>query len=96
MRLGAALVVGFVATTAAFLIPPQAADVVKDTRFEHVPQPVKDLLHSLLEDKTETIDLACPNCPGIAESGRGEEKAIVCSNGMRYEPRLLTSCSALS
>lgn len=75
----AALVAGFVATSAAFLLPPNLEEIregineeIKDARFRGPPKYVKDLMHSLLQEKTTTVDLECPGCPYAA--ARSEER----------------------
>lgn len=70
----AALVAGFVATSTAFLLPPNLDEIkeeIKDARFRG-PKHFKDLMHSLLEEKTTTVDLDCPGCPYAA--ARSEER----------------------
>lgn len=74
----AALVAGFAATSSAFLLPPHVGDLkdeFKDTRFRGPPKHFKDLIHSLLEEKTTTVDLECPGCPYAAS--QSEDGAIV-------------------
>lgn len=62
----AALVAGFLATSNAFLLPPNIDEIkeeFKDARFKGPPKHFKDLIHSLLEEKTTVVDLECPGCP---------------------------------
>lgn len=66
MHFSTALVAGFAAATSAFLIPPNIPDEIKDTRFRGGPPGhFKEFIHHVLEQKTTTIDLACPGCPFI-------------------------------
>lgn len=64
MHLTTALVAGFAAATSAFLVPSSIPEEVKDARFRGgPPEPFKEFIHHVLEQKTTTIDLACPGCP---------------------------------
>lgn len=64
MRFTAALVAGFVAASTAFLVPPSIpGDIVKDARFQEEHKNHKDLIHTLLAEKTEVVNLDCPGCP---------------------------------
>jgi len=83
MRLSTTLVAGFAAATSAFLVPPNIHEEVKDTRFRGgPPEPFKEFIHHVLEQKTTTIDLDCPGCPFPAKDGRfledEVENVIVC------------------
>lgn len=67
MRYVPALVAGFAALSSAFLIPPTIPDdIVKDTRFQKENKNTKDLIHALLAEKTEVLNLECPGCPYAA------------------------------
>lgn len=62
----AALVAGFLATSSAFLLPPNLDDIkeeFKDARFRGPTAHFKDLVHSLLEETVNVVDLECPGCP---------------------------------
>lgn len=62
----AALVAGFLATSSAFLIPPNLDEIkegFKDARFKGPPKHFKDLIHSFLEETVTIVDLECPGCP---------------------------------
>lgn len=64
MHFSPALVAGFAAATSAFLIPPNIPDEITDSSFTGAPPaPVHEFIHHVLEQKTTTIDLACPGCP---------------------------------
>lgn len=100
----AALVAGFIATSTAFLLPPNLDDIkeeFKDARFRGPPKHFKDLIHSLLEEKTTTVDLECPGCPyAVARSEerstgpgfestiweQGVENAIVSTRMFSFQP----------
>lgn len=67
MRFATALVAGFAALSSAFLIPPTIPDdVVKDTRFQKDHKNNKNLIHALLAEKTEVLNIECPGCPYAA------------------------------
>lgn len=64
VRFTAALVASFAAASTAFLVPSNILDdIVKDTRFHEEPKDHKDLVHALLAEKTEVVNLDCPQCP---------------------------------
>lgn len=66
----AALVAGLLATTSAFLLPPnldeikeELKDEFQDARFRGAPKHFKDLIHSIFEQEEGiTVELECPGC----------------------------------
>jgi len=63
MHFSAALVAGFTVAASAFLVPPNIPEEIQDARFRGgPPQQFKEFIHHVLEQKTTTIDLACPGC----------------------------------
>ena len=63
MRFVSTVFAGCLASTTAFLVPPSIPEDFKDLRFKDgPPEFVKDLIHTLLEGKTTSVDLACPDC----------------------------------
>jgi len=79
MRFTTALVAAFAAATSAFLIPPTIPEDIKDARFRGgPPEQFREFIHHVLEQKTTTIELACPGCPyvGVQDEATAEDMAL--------------------
>lgn len=91
----ATLVAGFLATANAFLLLPNIEEIkedFKDARFKGAPKHFKDLMHSLLEEKTTVIDLECPGCPFA--STRLEDQSIEGTVWQQDTPNAIVSIHA--